>query len=442
MPGRRLRVLLSAYACEPGKGSEPGVGWHWAIQAARHHDVWVLTRENNRDVIESAIDPAFEPHLRFQYYDLPAWVRRWKRGALGLRAYYVLWQLGVLGVARRLHREVGFDVVHHVTFNSLDVPGFLWRVGPPFVWGPVGGGQESAVALRAYFGRRWLRERLRTLRKRAARLNPLVRAAVRRSAAILVANEDTARRLPASSSARWVRELETAVVLPGRPSPPRSRDRADPFTVLWVGGLILLKAPRLALDALAELKQRGVAFRANFVGTGELEGAMREWARALGLDAQVSMVGRAPYADMSTWYARSDAFLFTGLHDTSGNVVLEAMSHGLPVVTLDQHGAGEMVDADCGLKVRIVKREQVVADLASSLARLAADPDLSRRLGEAGRRRVEREYTWDRKGDLLRSLYAEVTGAPAPTAGGGSPGPSADAASALTTHPHAPASRP
>src|SRR5204863_2336453 len=172
----------------------------------------------------------------------------------------------------------------------------------------------------------------------------------------------------------------------------------DPFTVLWVGGLILLKAPRLALDALAELKRRGVAFRATFVGSGELEGRMREWSRELGLDAELSMVGRVPYADMGAWYARSDALLFTGLHDTSGNVVLEAMAHGLPVVTLDHHGAGEMVDADCGLKVRITGREQVVADLASSLSRLAADPELGRRLGEAGRRRVEREYTWARKG--------------------------------------------
>ena len=51
----RLRVLISAYACEPGKGSEPEVGWQWALQMARFHDVTVLTRTNNREAIEKEL---------------------------------------------------------------------------------------------------------------------------------------------------------------------------------------------------------------------------------------------------------------------------------------------------------------------------------------------------------------------------------------------------
>ena len=50
-----MRVLLSAYACEPNKGSEAGVGWHWALEIARlGHEVWALTRANNRAPIEAA----------------------------------------------------------------------------------------------------------------------------------------------------------------------------------------------------------------------------------------------------------------------------------------------------------------------------------------------------------------------------------------------------
>ena len=49
-----MKVLLSAYACEPNKGSEPGVGWNWAIEIARlGHKVWVLTRANNQPSIDS-----------------------------------------------------------------------------------------------------------------------------------------------------------------------------------------------------------------------------------------------------------------------------------------------------------------------------------------------------------------------------------------------------
>ena len=47
------RILLSAYACEPGKGSEPEVGWLWATELAdAGHEVWVITREANRHAIE------------------------------------------------------------------------------------------------------------------------------------------------------------------------------------------------------------------------------------------------------------------------------------------------------------------------------------------------------------------------------------------------------
>ena len=48
----RLRVLLIAYACEPGRGSEPGTGWNMAIALSEHHDVTVITRANNREAIE------------------------------------------------------------------------------------------------------------------------------------------------------------------------------------------------------------------------------------------------------------------------------------------------------------------------------------------------------------------------------------------------------
>src|SRR5439155_25552362 len=126
MDSQRLRVLLSAYACEPGAGSEPGVGWNWARQVSRSHEVWVLTRANNRLAIESALaeDPIDGAH--FVYFDLPRWLRFWKKGQSGVRLYYYLWQVGSYCVARRLHRELNFHVVHHVTFVKYWMPSFLY----------------------------------------------------------------------------------------------------------------------------------------------------------------------------------------------------------------------------------------------------------------------------------------------------------------------------
>ena len=89
---QKHKVLLSAYACEPNRGSEPGVGWNWAIEIAkRGHDVVVLTRKNNREVIESNENTPF--NLNFIYYDLPSSLM-WLKKVFGVQLYYFLWQIG------------------------------------------------------------------------------------------------------------------------------------------------------------------------------------------------------------------------------------------------------------------------------------------------------------------------------------------------------------
>ena len=127
-----MKILLSAYACEPGKGSEPGVGWHWALElAGLGHETWVLTRANNRPPIEAALagrpPPASNP--RFLYYDLPAWARWWKKGRRGIHLYYLLWQWGAYRLARKVHARARFHIVHHVTFVSMHQPSFMGNLG-------------------------------------------------------------------------------------------------------------------------------------------------------------------------------------------------------------------------------------------------------------------------------------------------------------------------
>src|SRR5512134_2958245 len=112
----RLRILLSAYACEPDDGAEAGVGWRWALALAQAgHEVWVITRASNCGAIERALASRRDLSLHVLYYDLPGWARGWKRGARRVRTSYVLWQWGAYRLARHLCRNVHFDVAHHIT---------------------------------------------------------------------------------------------------------------------------------------------------------------------------------------------------------------------------------------------------------------------------------------------------------------------------------------
>src|SRR5436190_9673741 len=141
---RRPRVLLLAYACSPERGSEPGVGWNRALEAARYCDTWVLCEErSSAPPIRAYLEKHGPiPGLRFEFVLKPTWMR-WLGHLPGL-AYlgYNLWHQSAFQVARRLHARVGFDLVHQVTFCGYREPSYLWQLGVPFVWGPVGGTQN------------------------------------------------------------------------------------------------------------------------------------------------------------------------------------------------------------------------------------------------------------------------------------------------------------
>src|SRR5712672_875198 len=174
MWGESVRVLLSAYACEPEKGSEPAVGWMWVQQIARFHQVWVITRANNRMPIEKSLSKQPLPNVHWVYFDLPRWASFWKRKQRGVHIYYYLWQLAIYFVARKLHRKTAFDIVHHITLGQYWVPSFLALLPVPFFWGPGGGGESAPWTFWWGFssvGK--LYELVRNLARTSASINPM-----------------------------------------------------------------------------------------------------------------------------------------------------------------------------------------------------------------------------------------------------------------------------
>ena len=92
-------ILASAYAINPYKGSEDGMGWNLVLQIARFNKVIAVTRENNREHIEKYMAENPNPHyknMEFLYFDLPYWMRFWKKGGRGAMLYYFMWQRGIV----------------------------------------------------------------------------------------------------------------------------------------------------------------------------------------------------------------------------------------------------------------------------------------------------------------------------------------------------------
>lgn len=406
-----MRVLVSAYACEPHKGSEPGTGWNWATQAARFHETWVLTRANNRSAIEAAAGHALAAHIHWVYFDLPDWVRAFKRGRRGHRLYYHLWQLGAWLVAWRLHRAVRFEVIHHATFAAYWLPSFLSLVGPPVIIGPVGGGETAPSTFRRAFGARGYAQELgRALLRRLSLLNPMLRMTLSRAALVLATTPDT-QALLRLYGAPDVRALHPPVGVTQQELTLFSEcpaKRGDGLQCISIGRLVHWKGFELGLRAFAQLKRQAVNAEYVILGDGPEQRRLERLAKRLGVSDAVRFLGRVPRHEELALLCGADVLLHPSIHDPGAWVCIEAMGSGKPVVCLEGGGPAALIGDDAGFAVPARTPGQVIDDLAVALLRLAQEPSLRAAVGAAGRARVEERFMWDRQGELMNRLYHDV----------------------------------
>jgi len=406
-----MKVLVSAYACEPGKGSEPGVGWNWVRQIARFADeVWVITRANNRPVIEEALKKEPLPNVHWVYFDLPRWARFWKKGQRGVHLYYYLWQVGIYFLARHLHREVQFEIVHHVTFGNYWMPSFLALLPVPFIWGPVGGGESAPKSFYSTFSMRGrIYEWIRDLARWFGEHDPFVKMTARRSAMTLSKARETANRLT-QLGARYVSVL-SEVALPEEEivqllSVPLHQ--GNPFRILSLGRLLHWKGFHLGLMAFARFVREFPQSEYWLVGDGPERRNLERLAQKLRIVDKVRFWGALPRAEALKKLAECDVLVHPSLHDSGGWVCVEAMAAGRPVICLDLGGPALQVTEETGFKIPAHAPEQVVAEMAEAMLKLAMDEDLRRRMGEEARRRVREEFSWERRGKELANIYRSV----------------------------------
>lgn len=408
--GRLLRILLSAYACEPGKGSEPGVGWNWALALARRgHDVWVLTRSNNHEAIElecARLDAAIHQRLHFLYHDLPRWASWWKRGGRGVHLYYFLWQWGAYRLARREHAAHGFDCVHHVTFVSARQPSFMGGLGIPFIFGPVAGGERAPWRLRTGYGwRGGLLDALRDLANLLIKFDPLMRRTFRQAERIYVTSAQTQRLVPRRHLART--QVRLAIALAEAQAPPPAREApARPLKLMYIGRFLYWKGMHLGLPAFARFLRHHPGARLSMIGQGPDEHRWRRLARRLGIEGSIDWIPWVSQDKLTQVYRDHDALLFPSLHDSGGMVVLEAMQHGLPAVCLKLGGPGVLVDETCGRAIDVsgLDEEAVTARLADALTKLSNAPEWRLRLREGAINKA-RASTWEA---LANRIYTPI----------------------------------
>ena len=406
-----MKVLLSAYSCEPGRGSEPGVGWNMAQAIAKHHSVWVLTRpDESKNQIEAELAVNPNPNLKFVYFTLPFWRDSLRLGQAGaMQLHYYLWQIQAYWIARKLHQEIGFDVIHHITFVRYSTPSLLSLLPVPFIWGPVGGGESAPEAFWQDFGpKARLYEVVRLLAHRLGEFDPLVRLTARKSQIVYATTQDTARRLkkvgvknPIIYAESGLSEAEIAELnqfsLEANPKPLR---------LISMGRLLHWKGFHLALRAFAQTHLDDLEYW--IVGDGPEGEHLKRLSQDLKVADQIKFWGRLPRSETLAKLSECHILVHPSLHDSGGWVCLEAMAAGRPVICLDLGGPATQITHETGVKVIAQNPEQAVEDMAKAVFQLASDHAQRLQMGQAGRALIRDRYLWCSKGRFFSEEYNRI----------------------------------
>lgn len=404
-------VIITAYAVNPRKGSEDGIGWNIIRHLSRHADVVAVTRRNNRPDIEQHLAQhplAAGEQLRFEYYDLPRWVTFWKRGSRGALLYHYLWHLGVAFFI--LGKKWQFDLAHHLNFNSDWQPSFLWLLGKPYVWGPVGHHPKIPSDFILPYGQKaWLADRVRWWTKCVFwRLDPFLFITKKTAKRVIGLNSSVGKvlRLPS----------EKIVTLPAIASelPDFEAVASTKFRVLSVGRFVPLKGFDVTVRAFAQFyQQQPAALQARLelvlIGKGPERSHLESIVGECDLPASaIRIVDWVERAELPRFFASSKAFLFPS-HEGGGMVVAEAMGFGLPVLCFDNEGPGENVDETCGVKVPYsLGYEAAVTAFAQALDRLLHDADFQLKLSSGAHRYFSKNFVWERKASKISRVYDAV----------------------------------
>jgi glycosyltransferase involved in cell wall biosynthesis/cellulose synthase/poly-beta-1,6-N-acetylglucosamine synthase-like glycosyltransferase len=197
---------------------------------------------------------------------------------------------------------------------------------------------------------------------------------------------------------------DTAYFTPTPTAPP-----PGPLRIICVASLLEMKGHRELVEACRLLRGRGVDFRCDLIGAGELRAGIAAQIAAAGLQDAITLHGPQPRAVVRRMMQQSHVKalpsvpLANGLCEGIPVALMEAMACGLPVVSTVLSGIPELVED--GVSGFLVQPRDTVA-LADALERLARDPGLRARMGKAGRAKVRREFDLSANAERLWNLFA------------------------------------
>ena len=404
-----MNILYIAYSCSPYAGSEDKIGWSVPFESAKNNRVLVITKEEQRADIDDFLKKHPTTKLDVHYVDIPKLYKKVFKGFL-YSGRLNLWHMRAFVVAKKLCAQHSVDVIHQVTPVEFRAVGDYYEIpNTKFVCGPLGGGESIPRGLENYAkGHRFV-EILRGIINRWSRLCIKLTRKLDRCDTVMFANQETKEYLSKTFRCGKTTELFSEIGL--RADELKDKDlckcEKSKCRFLSAGRMIYRKGFAFLLDALEQLPD-DLDYEFCIVGDGqELMNLRKRCEDSEKLAKHVKLVGRVPYDKMEEAYCNADVSVMPSIRETTGTVLLEAMSKGLPIVTINKFGGAVLLDSESGWLYSGQDKASYIDGLKEALIDCILNPDEVERRGENARRMAE-QYTWEIKDNYYQNIYKGI----------------------------------
>lgn len=391
-----MKILISAYGCIPGHGSEWGGGWNLVEQVAKHYRCWVITNTEHKPIIEDYVERFPLPNATFIYVTMP------KKNGLIHYGLYILWQIKAFFAAKKLLKEEKFDFVHHLTYKNSWQPTWMGWLGIPFIWSAGSKDKMPAKFWPILSKKSVLGELMREALMQG--LGTITYWVTAKRANLILARD--ANHWPSNLPVKtWMqiglnqKDIEKLNATPTR--------NEEVFRVASIGRLLGWKGFNMGMRAFAQMHRQFPKSEYWIMGDGPERMALETLAKELGIEDSVRFLGEIKRSEVFQNLAEVDVVLHPSLHELFGTILLEAMAAGRPAVCLDIGGPSLMVADNCGIKVPAHNPDQAVVDLTAALLELANNPEKRLKMGESARVWIRDNWSWNAVGGQLVRFYKE-----------------------------------
>ena len=380
-----MKILVSAYAVSPIRGSECAVGWELTKGLGNYFDVTVLMCYEtpsgdkfyqelcdyfavNGEVNNVKYIPVSMPLFSkiFTYiHDIGFWP-----------AYYLgynLWQRKAYRYAKRLHSELNFDFVYQLNMIGFREPGYLWKLKIPFYWGPINGFHcipfpfIIKMSLKNIFFQtlkhifNYLQIKFSLRARKTAKVANLVFCVDRKAV-------DTIKRWGGKAILLQESALAKILFISSR----KDYSSSDILKIIWCGMITPGKALDILLESLLYVKN--LNFILTIVGDGPEKKLLKKNFKEI--DNKIIWKGWLPRKEVLEEMKKSNILIHTSLKEGTPHVILESISTGLPVICHDTCGMGEIINNDNGFKIPYYGRKSSVEALINLLNSILEQPEI------------------------------------------------------------------